>query len=142
MLMERSWTLTPLKLTSEEQEQLLAWARRGKSARTLALRARIVLACDRGRTNRQVAAKLSVTPQTVGKWRARFLEARVLGLLDQPRTGAPRSIPDELVERVLARTLHDRPPDASRWSSRRLARLVGISQRAVVRIWRDFGISA
>jgi transposase len=139
-LMERSWPLTPLKLTSVEQEQLQAWARRRKSARTLALRARIVLACDRGRTNRQIAAKLSVTPQTVGKWRARFLEARAAGLLDQPRTGAPHSIPDELVEAVLAKTLHERPPDAARWSSRRLAQVVGVSQRAVVRIWRDFGV--
>ena len=71
--------------------------------------------------------------------RARFLAARSAGLLDQPRTGAPRTIPDELVQVVLAKTLHERPPDAPRWSSRRLAQAVGVSQRAVVRIWRDFG---
>jgi transposase len=132
--------LTPLKLTSAEQAQLRDWARRAGAAPVRALRARIVLACHAGHSNRKVATRLAVTPQTVGKWRARFLEARAAGLLDQPRTGAPRSIPDELVQAVLAKTLHERPPDAPRWSSRRLARMVGVSQRAVVRIWRDFGV--
>jgi transposase len=81
---------------------------------------------------------LGLTPQTVGKWRRRFATQRLLGLLDQPRSGAPRSISDALVEAVLAKTLHERPPDAPRWSSRRLATALGISQRAVLRIWRTF----
>ena len=62
------------------------------------------------------------------------------GLLDEPRPGAPRSISDELVEAVLAKTLHEHPPDAERWSSRRLASALGISQRAVLRIWRAFDL--
>jgi transposase len=132
--------LTPLKLTPAEQAQLRDWARHARAAPARALRARIVLACHAGHGNRKVATTLGVTPQTVGKWRARFLAARTAGLLDQPRTGAPRSIPDELVQAVLAKTLHERPPDAPRWSSRRLARTVGVSQRAVVRIWRVFGV--
>jgi transposase len=138
--MGRRSHLRPLGLTNSERTQLQAWARRRRTARALALRARIVLACHAGRSNREVAGALHVTAQTVGKWRARFLLARTAGLRDQPRTGAPRSIPDELVQAVLAKTLHERPPDAQRWSSRRLAQLVGVSQRAVVRIWRDFGV--
>ena len=138
--MERRSTLRPLKLTDAERTQLRSWVRRRRLARALALRARIVLACHAGRSNREVAAALHITAQTVGKWRARFLVARTAGLRDQPRTGAPHSIPDELVQAVLTKTLHERPPDAQRWSSRRLAQLVGVSQRAVVRIWRDFGV--
>jgi transposase len=132
--------LEPIKLTPAELTQLRDWASLARAAPARALRARIVLASHAGQSNREVAAALGVAAQTVGKWRARFLAARAAGLLDQPRPGAPHSIPDELVEAVLAKTLHERPPDAPRWSSRRLAQAVGVSQRAVVRIWRDFGV--
>jgi transposase len=81
-----------------------------------------------------------VTTQTVGKWRSRFIARRLAGLVDEPRSGAPRSISDALVEAVLAKTLHEQPPDAGRWSSRRLANELGISQRAVLRIWRAFEV--
>ena len=128
-----------IALTAEERAQLARCARR-RSARALALRARIVLRCAAGRSNREVAALLKVTTQTVGKWRARFVAQRMRGLMDEPRTGAPRSISDELVEAVLAKTLHEQPPDAGRWSSRRLASELGISQRAVLRIWRAFDV--
>jgi transposase len=114
---------------------------RRRTARALALRARIVLSCSRGRSNREVARRLAVTVQTVGKWRTRFLELRADGLLDQPRSGAPRSISDELVEAVLAKTLHERArrPALEQPASRRrtrhlagggaadLARLRGVS---------------
>jgi transposase len=130
--------LTTITLTDEEAGQLRRWARARHTARALALRARIVLACRAGRSNREVARRLAITTQTVGKWRARFVARRLEGLLDQPRSGAPRSISDELVEAVLAKTLHERPPDGPRWSSRRLASALGISQRAVLRIWRTF----
>ena len=108
------------------------------AGRSLALRARIILHCPHGRSNRQVARLVGMPEQTVCKWRQRFIAERVRGLLDQPRSGAPRSISDELVEAVLAKTLHQPPVDAERWSSRRLASELGISQRAVLRIWRAF----
>jgi transposase len=127
-----------LALSAEERTQLRAWSRSRRAARSLVLRARIVLGCGDGRSNREVARRLRVTTQTVGKWRARFLAERLPGLRDQPRSGAPRSISDALVEAVLAKTLHERPPDAHRWSSRRLARVLGISQKAVLRIWHTF----
>ena len=131
--------MAPLALSDAERAQLAQWTR-NRQARALALRARIVLRCDAGRSNRVVAAQLRVTTQTVGKWRARFVAQRMQGLLDEPRPGAPRSISDELVEAVLAKTLHEHPPDAKRWSSRRLASALGISQRAVLRIWRAFDL--
>jgi len=130
--------LVAIELSDDEERQLLSWARQRSSGSTRALRARIVLHCRSARSNREVARKLGITTQTVGKWRRRFSAERTRGLLDQPRSGAPRSISDQLVEAVLAKTLHEQPPDAARWSSRRLASALGISQRAVLRIWRDF----
>jgi transposase len=135
---QRRSRLPPVTLSAEEGTQLRAWSRSRRAHRTLALRARIVLGCSDGRSNRAVARSVGVTTQTVGKWRGRFLAQRLRGLRDQPRCGAPRSISDALVEAVLAKTLHERPPDAPRWSSRQLASVLGISQRAVLRIWRAF----
>ncbi|HUL19716.1 MAG TPA: helix-turn-helix domain-containing protein [Steroidobacteraceae bacterium] len=132
--------LTSITLTEEEQGQLRRWARSPRSRGALALRARIVLACRRAHSNREVARRLGITTQTVGKWRARFVARRVAGLLDEPRSGAPRSISDDLVAAVLAKTLHEHPPNATRWSSRRLASELGISQRAVLRIWHTFEV--
>jgi transposase len=102
------------------------------------MRARIVLSCQAGYSNRDSAKRLKVAPQTVGKWRARFLSHGIEGLTDQPRSGAPRSISDVLVQAVLAKTLYEKPPNAARWSSRRLAAILGVSQSTVLRIWRTF----
>jgi len=113
-LMSRSSRLEPIALSSEERAQLQQWARSRRGTPALALRARIVLRCAAGRANRDVARLLGVTTQTVGKWRARFIAQRTRGLLDEPRTGAPRSISDELVEAVLAKTLHEPPAGAER----------------------------
>src|SRR5262249_60172514 len=126
----------PIVLSDDERRALEQWSRQRRSRR--ALRARIVLSCRQGRSNREVARKIGVTTQTVGKWRGRFVAARLCGLLDQPRSGAPRSASDELVAAVLTKTLHEQPPGAGRWSSRRLANELGISQRAVLRIWHTF----
>lgn len=131
--------LPPIALTDDEHARLRQLARRRGSC-ALSLRARIVLSSRHGRSNRDVARRLGVTVQTVGKWRRRYLERGASGLLDEPRSGAPRSISDALVEAVIAKTLHEPPPDAARWSSRRLARALGISQRAVLRIWRAFDL--
>jgi transposase len=130
--------LKPLTLTRDEQEQLEQWVRGRQDWRSVAIRARIVLSCQAGCSNRESAKQLKVTAQTVGKWRARFVAHGIEGLADQPRSGAPRSISDALVVAVLAKTLHEKPPGAARWSSRRLAAALGVSQRTVLRIWRAF----
>jgi transposase len=138
---QRRSRLPAIALSGEERSQLESWLRgSGCVGRSLALRARIVLACCGGHCNSDVARRLRVTEQTVGKWRRRFVAARLGGLLDQPRPGAPRSISDALVEAVLAKTLHEQPPGAARWSSRRLASVLGLSQRAVLRIWHAFDL--
>jgi transposase len=106
----------------------------------LAQRARIILACAEGKTNTAVAAELGITKQMVGKWRTRFVEQRLDGLLDEPRPGAPRQISDADVERVITLTLETKPDDATHWSTRSLASKSGMSQSAVSRIWRAFAL--
>ena len=127
-------------LSEEERETLERWARRPKSAQALALRCRIVLAAAAGETNTAIAARLGCNPATVGKWRTRFAERRLDGLHDEPRPGKPRTISDQDVERVIVTTLEETPVDATHWSTRSLAQATGMSQSAVSRIWRAFGL--
>jgi transposase len=132
--------ITPLSLTAEERERLQEWARRPKTAQALAQRSRIVLECATGRPNIEVAGKLGITHQTVGKWRQRFLEQRLDGLLDEPRPGAPRQVSDAQLERVVRLTLESIPADATHWSTRAMARRSGLSQTMISRIWRAFAL--
>ena len=132
--------LAPLTLSDEERRTLEGWTRRGKTAQALALRSRIVLACAEGGTNTAVAERVGVDRNTVATWRARFLRDRLDGLTDEPRPGRPRTITDEQVERVVVTTLESTPPDATHWSTRSLAAATGLSQTAVSRIWRAFGL--
>ncbi|ROO51977.1 transposase [Micromonospora sp. Llam0] len=116
-------------------------ARRPKTAQALATRARIVLACAEGLSNSEVSRRLGVSLPTVGKWRKRFVADRVDGLRDEPRPGAPRKIGDAQVEAVITRTLEEPPSDRdSHWSTRSMAKAVGLNQTAVSRIWRAFGL--
>jgi transposase len=132
--------LMPLSLEPAERETLERWTRRRKTAQALALRARIILLADEGLNNGEVAEALGITRATVGKWRSRFVERRLDGLLDEPRPGAPRSITDEDVERVVTLTLEETPRDATHWSTRSMARRSGLTQSAVSRIWRAFAL--
>jgi transposase len=133
--------LPPLVLAEEERRVLLQWARRAKTAQALALRSKIVLACAEGMPNKEVAARFAVTRQMVGKWRARFVAARLEGLSDEPRPGQPRKITDEKVEEVIVKTLEEVPPGRdTHWSTRSMARATGLNQTAVSRIWRAFGL--
>jgi transposase len=138
---ERGRPKAPLTLTDDERQTLQRWSRRAKTAQALALRAKIVLACAEGATNKQVAEQLRVWPQTVTKWRGRFVRQRLEGLSDEPRPGRPRTITDEQVEQVITTTLEEPPPrQDTHWSTRSMARQVGLSQTAVTRIWRAFGL--
>ncbi len=132
--------IPPLTITEEEREVLERWARRPTTAQALAQRARVILACATGKTNTRVAREQRLAKQTVGKWRARFLRIRLDGLLDEPRPGAVRKISDADVERVVTWTLESKPPDATHWSTRSMAARCGLSQSAVSRIWRAFGL--
>jgi transposase len=130
----------PLILSDDERQKLETWAARPKSTQRLALRARIILACAEGRDNTEVAARLRANPVTVGKWRKRFLADRLEGLADEPRPGAPRTITDAMVERIITKTLEEKPKAATHWSTRDMAKAVGLSQTAIGRVWRAFGL--
>src|SRR3954447_12700440 len=130
-----------LVVSEVEREALERWARRPSSAQALALRSRIVLGCAGGETNQTVARRERVTPQTVGKWRQRFVERRLDGLVDEPRPGQPRKITDEQVEEVIVKTLETTPPDdGTHWSTRKMAAATGLNQTAISKIWRAFGL--
>jgi transposase len=133
-------TAVPVVLSDDERETLERWARRPTTAQALALRCRIVLACAEGAPNTVVAERLGVSRATVGKWRTRFVRDRLDGLHDEPRPGGPRSIGDADVERVIVKTLEETPRDATHWSTRSMAQAAGMSQSAVSRIWRAFGL--
>jgi transposase len=137
---ERGRPKAPLELTVQERGQLESWARRRTSAQALAQRSRIVLGCASGQTNQAVAAQERVSAATVGKWRARFVADRLDGLVDEPRSGRPRTIADAQVEDVLVRTLETEPKNATHWSTRSMAAEAGLSREAVGRIWRAFGL--
>ena len=130
-----------LTVTTEERETLERWARRPKTSQALAQRARIILACANRKTNTEVAARLNITKQTVGKWRSRFLHKGLDGLLDEPRPGTPRRLSDVEVERVLTMTLESTPKNATHWSSRSLAASCGLSRSSIQRVWRAFALA-
>jgi transposase len=127
-------------LDPEEREVLQRWVRRPKTSQALAFRCRIVLAAADGATSKEIASQLGCNPSTVGRWRGRFATRGLDGLHDEPRPGKPRSITDADVERVIVKTLEEQPVDASHWSTRSLAAATGMSQSAISRIWRAFGL--
>jgi transposase len=138
--MSKGPQLRELMLTAQENDQLIEWTRRHKTSQALALRARIILACAQGENNCEVARRLRVYRQTVGKWRSRFLARGLDGLLDEPRPGAPRKHDDAKIEQLIATTLNERPSEATHWSTRLLAQKLKMSQSTVSRVWRAFGL--
>jgi transposase len=129
-----------LILSEAEREELLRLAQRARVNRALAFRAKLILACGEGRANNEVAKRLRTSSQTVCKWRQRFIEARLEGLYDEPRVGAPRKISDADVESVIVQTLEQVPKGRTHWSTRKMASHAGISHTSVGRIWRTFGL--
>ena len=125
-------------MTSEERDQLLRWARRASSAQSLALRSKIVLACAEGANNTAVAEQLRCSRMTVGKWRARFLESRLDGLLDEQRAGRPPTISVDQVEEVIVATLESTPANATHWTRAKMAERTGLSKTTIGEIWKRF----
>lgn len=138
--MRKGRPLARLTISPPERERLEGWSRRRKTGQALALRSRIILLCASGKTNTEVAEYLRVTQLTVGKWRRRFVEDRLDGLLDEPRPGAPRRITDQDVERVVTLTLESTPRNATHWSTRSMAKHTDLSRSTIHRVWGAFGL--
>lgn len=130
----------PLALTDDERATLTRWARRAKSTQALATRSKIVLASAEGLTNVAVAAKCGVEPHTVARWRKRFLEHRLDGLVDEPRPGRPATITADQIEDIVVTTLEETPKDATHWSRAKMAERTGLSKSTIGRIWKAFGL--
>ncbi len=130
----------PVILSDDERDRLQSLAHRARSQSLLARRARVVLACAEGLDNQAVAKKLRCSKGMVGKWRSRFLKARLEGLYDEPRPGAPRKVGDDQVEQVVIQTLESTPRGHTQWSTRELAKATGLSRMTISRIWRAFGL--
>ena len=128
-------------LTEAERAELEGWARRRTSAAGLAMRSRIVLAAADGGSNTELSQRLGLAIGTVRRWRNRFAEYRLDGLLDEPRPGRPRVVGDEQIEALITATLETTPPDATHWSTRSMAKHLGLSQSTVSRVWRAFGLA-
>lgn len=129
-----------LILTADEREQLARWSRRAKTSQALALRSKIVLACADGADNKSVAEQVRCSPNTVGKWRKRFIEHRLDGLSDEQRPGRPRTISVDQVEDVIVATLESTPRNATHWTRSKMAARTGLSKTTIGKIWKDFGL--
>ncbi len=127
-------------MTAVEREQLTRDARRATSSQALALRSKIVLACAEGQDNKTVAEQLRCSANTVSKWRRRFVEHRLDGLLDEDRPGRPRTIGVDQVEEVIVATLESTPPNATHWTRAKMAQRTGLSKTTIGKIWKDFGL--
>lgn len=132
--------LVPLSISAQQRRQLQSWALGPKTAQALAMRSRIVLLAADGLSNTEIARRQGCSLPTAGKWRQRFVDQGLDGLLDEPRPGTPRRISDADVERVLARTLESQPEAATHWSTRQMAAATGLSQSTISRIWRAFSL--
>lgn len=129
-----------IALSDDEREQLASMARSRSLPAAMALRAKIVLACEgQDKPSSDVADQLRVSRTTVGKWRARYAKHRLQGLYDEVRAGRPRTVDDERVAQLIAKTLHTKPADGgTHWSTRTLAGETGISKSTVARYLQAF----
>jgi transposase len=128
-----------VRLRDEERRQLELWARLD-TRDAQSQRPRIVLAAADGLSNSDIARRLAIDLKTVRKWRLRFAQQRLRGLVDGPRSGRPRKVTDEQVKAIIDRTLGSTPENLLCWTRRSMANEVGLSETTVARIWRAFGL--
>lgn len=132
--------IRPFEIGERERAELGARLAVRKCAADEQLRCRIILALAEGQSCTAIAKRFGTTPQTVSKWRQRFLDQGMSGLSDAPRSGRPRTIGDDRVQEVIDRVRQSKPDNATHWSTRKMAAVSGVPKTVVQRIWRAFGL--
>jgi len=134
--------IAPAIVLSEPQRvQLTGYARGRKVPLRVSQRAKILLLASDGKQNEEIARALATSPPTVARWRLRFIQQGVAGIeTDAPRPGRNPSISSETVQEIVRKTTQERPPQATQWSTRSMARVSGVSEATVRRIWRKHGL--
>lgn len=128
-------------LTEEERTALTKLSRGRSTQARVVLRAQIVLAAAEGRQNDSIASALGCTRRTVATWRNRFVTDRVAGILkDAPRGGRTPTVRAVKEVEILRKTTQETPANATHWSTRTMAKAVGVSKATVQRVWRDNGL--
>ena len=130
-----------ITLTDEERQTLETWSRGRRTPARLVLRAKIILEAATGTLNREIARMLATSKKTVSLWRGRFADVRLAGIEhDAPRPGRTPSIPTATVELILYKTTQEKPANATHWSTRSMAKAVGVSKATVQRVWAAHGL--
>ena len=130
-----------IALTEEERRTLNVWLRLDTPSR-VALRAKIVLLAAEGKTNQEIAGQLGASPKTVSLWRRRFLEGRLVGIEKEAPRNRRTSKAHEAIVRLILRKTKQRPADAAHWTTRSLAKELGISPSLVQRVWKANGLNS
>jgi len=131
----------PVVLDPDQKEVLESRARARSAPARSVERARIVLLANAGLQDQQIAAKLKITPEKAARWRNRFLDGGLVALeKDAPRPGRTPTITPAKMQEVIRKTTQETPDNATHWSTRTMARAVGLSEKSVRRIWHKYGL--
>jgi transposase len=131
----------PVELNLEQRSTLERHARARSVPARLVERARIVLLAADGFQDKQIAEELHITPEKAARWRNRFLEGGWMALQkDAPRPGGPKTITDKRILQVIEKTTQEKPENATHWSTRSMAAVMGMSEATVRRIWHAHGL--
>jgi len=130
-----------IKLTDNERKALTRLANGRRTPVRVMKRAQIVLFAARGLENRKIAKELGMTRETIGRWRSRFAEKRLDGIMkDLPRGGRKPTQRSKVEGRIIRKTTQETPTNATHWSTRTLAEDLGVSQSMVQRVWKANGL--
>jgi transposase len=130
-----------ITLNERERATLQKLAQGRRTPARLVLRAKIVLLAADGCENRDIAAQIGATRQTVGQWRERYREFGLAGIeKDAPRGGRPANIRSAIERQIIDKTTREKPRNATHWTSRTLAREIGTSHQTIQRVWKANGL--
>ena len=130
-----------IRLKKTERMTLQRWSQGRKVSVRQRDRARMVLLAAEGRSNQEIAAEMGVKQHTVGRWRNRFAELRLAGIeKDLPRGGRPRDQREQRESEIIRKTTQETPKNATHWSTRTLAKKLGVTQSMIHRVWKANGL--